>query len=133
MSTASETLAVSIQRPPDDVYAFVLTATNMPRWAPAFCRAIRPAGEGWVIVTPDGEFGLRFVPRNEFRVLDHYVTLASGQTAYVPMRVLATADGHSEVIFTLFRQPGMTDADFAQDRGMVERDLTTLKQVLENG
>jgi hypothetical protein len=47
------------------------------------------------------------------------------------MRVLADGSGGSEVIFTLFRQPTMTDADFARDKGMVEADLAKLKQVLE--
>jgi hypothetical protein len=40
----------------------------------------------------------RFVKRNEFGVLDHYVNPAPGVEVYVPMRVLANGSG-SEVIF----------------------------------
>ena len=37
----------------------------------------------------------------------------------------------SEVVFTLFRLPEMTDEKFAEDFGLVERDLRVLKQLLE--
>jgi hypothetical protein len=35
------------------------------------------------------------------------------------------------VLFTVFRRPEMTDQQFADDTAAVERDLRTLKQVLE--
>lgn len=63
-------------------------------------------------------------------VLDHWVTPAPGVEVYVPMRVVANGEG-SEVIFTLFQQPGMTDEQFAADARLVEQDLATLKKVLE--
>lgn len=47
------------------------------------------------------------------------------------MRAVPNGSG-SEVIFTLFRLPDMSDAKFAEDAGMVERDLKTLKCVMEN-
>jgi len=50
----------------------------------------------------------------------------------VPMRAVPNGEG-SEIIFTLFKQPGMTEKQFHKDQGMVEQDLATLKQVLEAG
>ena len=46
------------------------------------------------------------------------------------MRVVPNGSG-SEVIFTLFKTPEMSDKQFAEDAGLVERDLRTLKSVLE--
>jgi hypothetical protein len=46
------------------------------------------------------------------------------------MRVLSNGSG-SEVVFTLFQLPEMSDEQFAEDTAMVERDLKTLKNVLE--
>ena len=57
------------------------------------------------------------------------VTLPDGQTFNNPMRVVPNGAG-SLVTFTLFRQEGMSDADFARDVGMVESDLQALKRVL---
>lgn len=129
MNSSVLNLSISINRLPDEVYQYVLNAENMPRWA--FCKAVKKAATDWLMVTDEGEFPLRFVPENEFRIADHYVTVAPGVVVYVPMRVLANCTSGSEVIFTLFRQPTMTDADFARDKGMVEADLAKLKRTLE--
>lgn len=44
-------------------------------------------------------------------MLDHVVTLPSGKSVYNPLRVIPDGDV-SEVVFTLRRQPGMTDEQF---------------------
>ena len=129
-SSASTTLHITIDRTPDQVYAFVSNPAMLPQWATAFCKSIRPVGNGWIIDTPDGEVGLRFAEANAYGVLDHYVSLAPDVEIYVPMRVLKNGDV-SEVIFTLFRLPGMSDADYARDMAMVQKDLEMLKTVME--
>ena len=53
-----------------------------------------------------------------------------GVEVYVPMRVVRNGSG-SEVIFTAFRLPDMTDEKYAEDLGSVEKDLSTLKSILE--
>jgi len=126
----ARTLSVSIDCPPDQVYGFVSNPENFPRWATAFCRSIRKADSGWIVEMPQGQVNVRFVPRNTMGVMDHFVTPAPGVEIYVPMRIVANGSG-SEVIFTLFRMPGMTDEEFTADAGMVERDLETLKKVME--
>lgn len=126
----SRTLNISIACAPRKVIDFVADPRNLPRWASAFCKAVRPDGDNWIVETPNGPIGLRFVARNDFGVLDHYVTPVPGTEIYVPMRVVANGDG-SEVLFTLFRLPGMSEQDFARDAGMVECDLAELKRVLE--
>jgi hypothetical protein len=130
MTAAARTLTVSIDCPADQVYGFVSNPENLPRWATAFCRSIRRSDDGWIVEMPQGEVTVRFVPRNTMGVLDHFVMPAPNVEIYVPMRVVANGAG-SEVLFTLFRLPGMTDEAFAADAGMVERDLGTLKRVME--
>lgn len=73
---------------------------------------------------------MEFTPRNSFGVVDHTVIRASGQRVYVPMRLIANGRG-CELLFTLFREPGMSDAQFASDAGFVQRDLDGLKRLLE--
>ena len=51
-------------------------------------------------------------------------------TIHNPMRVVANREG-SEFVFTLIRQPGMSDGQFAKDKAAVENDLKTLKDLLE--
>ena len=74
---------------------------------------------------------MEFVEPNHLGILDHRVTLPSGQHVMVPLRVHAKGTG-SEVVFTLNREPGMTDEQMRVDAKMVERDLAALKKALEN-
>lgn len=126
----SRTLSVAIACPPRKVYEFVSNPENLSRWATAFCKSVRKSSDGWTVETPQGPVKIRFAEKNDFGVLDHYVTLASGVEVYVPMRVVPNGSG-SEVIFTLFKTPEMSDAQFAEDARMVERDLKALKSILE--
>ena len=63
-----------------------------------------------------GRVLVRFVPVNEYGVLDHDVVLPDGTSVTNPLRVLA--DGESaEVVFTARRRPGVTDEEWAADVG----------------
>lgn len=126
----SRILNVTIACPPRKVYEFVSNPENLPRWAAGLCKLVRKSDTGWIAETPQGPMQIRFAEKNDFGVLDHYVTTAQGVEIYVPMRVVPSGSG-SEVIFTLFRMPGMSDKQFAEDAGLVERDLETLKSMLE--
>jgi hypothetical protein len=126
----SRTLTVSIDCRPGKVYGFVSNPENLPRWATAFCKSIRKSEGRWIMETPLGPVGVRFVEKNEWGVLDHYVSPARGVEIQVPMRVVANGTG-SEVVFTLFQTPEMTDDKLAEDIRMVEQDLRTLKRILE--
>ena len=78
-----------------------------------------------------GRVGFAFAPRNELGVLDHEVRLPSGEVFYNPMRVVP--DGETcEVVFTLRRQQGMSEAEFERDAAAVAADLANLKQLLES-
>ncbi len=132
MSTmlASRTLSVSIQCSPDTAYEFVTNPENLTKWAHGLARSVRKQGSDWIVETPQGPMKIRFADENRFGVMDHYVTMPSGQEVYVPMRVLSNGSG-SEVIFTLFRLPDMSDERFAEDMELVDSDLRALKVELE--
>jgi carbon monoxide dehydrogenase subunit G len=122
---------VSIARPPAEVYEFASDPRNLPRWAAGLARSeVRKDGDEWVADAPFGKVRVRFAPRNSFGVMDHDVKLESGVSVHNPMRVMPNGKG-SEFVFTLIRQPGMSDEQFAKDKAAVEHDLQTLKDLLE--
>ena len=63
--------------------------------------------------------------------MDHDVTLPNGVTVYNPLRAIKNGKG-SEVIFTLYRQPEMSEEEFQRDASMVQKDLEKLKEILES-
>jgi len=126
----AKTVSVSIKCPGELVYAFVSNPENLPKWATAFAHSVKKVGNDWVVETPDGPMGIRFVEQNDFGVLDHYVILPSGQEVLNPMRVVRNGSG-SELMFTVFQVPDASNQKFAEDAAMVERDLRSLKSLLE--
>jgi hypothetical protein len=124
-------VSVTIDRRPADVYEFASDPRNLPRWAAGLVGSeVRQEGDEWVADASFGKVRIRFAPKNPFGVLDHDVRLESGVTIRNPMRVVPNGEG-SEFTFTLIRQPGMSDEKFAEDKAAVERDLRTLKELLE--
>lgn len=124
-------ISIYIARRPSEVYAFACDPRNLPLWAAGLARSgITRDGDAWLVDAPFGKARLRFAEPNGFGVLDHDVELDSGLVVHNPMRVLPNGEG-SEFVFSLFRQAGMSDEQFAADRRAVEQDLQSLKKRLE--
>jgi hypothetical protein len=130
MTLMANHISVSIERSAADVYQFASNPENLPRWAGGLSSSIKKVDGEWIAEAPMGTVKVKFADKNKFGVLDHEVTLASGIKFYNPMRVVPNRDG-SEVIFTLYRQAGMSDQKFADDAGSVQTDLNKLKVLLE--
>jgi hypothetical protein len=126
----SRAITVSIDRPFDKVYEFLVDPANWNQWAFGLGRNIRRSQDGWLVDSDGGVGRVQFTPRNSFGVIDHTVIRSSGQRVYVPMRLIANGSG-CELLFTLFREPSMSDAQFASEAGFVQRDLNGLKRLLE--
>jgi hypothetical protein len=126
----TRTISVYIDRSPQEVYNFAADPANVPRWAVGLGTAIEQVNGEWVAQTPDGPVTVRMTEPNPFGIMDHSVRIPSGEEVYNPMRVVPHGAG-AVVLFTVFRRPEMTDEQFAQDTAAVERDLRTLKQLLE--
>jgi hypothetical protein len=128
--TESRHLTVSIARPAAEVYAWARDPAHLPQWASGLASGVRLDRGEWVADSPMGRVLVRFVPVNEYGVLDHDVVLPDGTTVTNPLRVLPDGAG-CEVVFTLRRRPGMDDAALEADTAAVTADLATLRRVLE--
>lgn len=130
MTSDSRHIGQSIARPAQEVYAYASDPANLPAWAPGLGSSVEQIDERWFVETSEGRVGVAFAPPNEFGILDHDVTLSSGEIIHIPMRVIPDEDG-CEVVFTLRRLPGMKDEEFARDAGLVAGDLANLKRIIE--
>lgn len=132
MSLPSQTLSITIARSAAETYDYLSNPAKMPEWAAGLCISIAPTDKPniWRAKTVNGDANVRFTEKNEYGIADHYVTIGNNPEVYIPIRVIANGKG-SEVLFTLFRLPDMTDEKYRQDRAAVEKDLRTLKDKLE--
>jgi hypothetical protein len=126
----SRTLSVRINRPFAAVYEFLVNPANWNQWAFGLGKSLRQSNGGWIADSDGGIVKVRFTPRNDFGVVDHTVIRPAGAQIYVPMRLIRNGTG-CELLFTLFREPGMTDERYNSDTTFVQRDLNGLKELLE--
>ena len=131
MPSESRHITEWIDRPAGDIYEYASNPANIPEWAPGLGSAVEKVDGRWFVETGMGRVGVAFAERNELGVLDHDVTLPSGEVVHNPMRVMPDGAG-SEVEFVLRRRPDMTDEDFDRDESLVQADLTRLKHILED-
>lgn len=130
MTFPARHLSISIERPLEEVYAYASRPENIPRWAAGLGTAVRQGEGHWIAESPMGPIKVAFAPANPHGILDHDVTLPTGEVVHNPLRILRNARG-SEVVFTLYRRPGVSDSDYEADASAVRRDLETLKRLLE--
>ena len=132
MYTGSESkhVSVAISRSARDVYNYASDPATWPEWAAGLGSSFEQVGDHWVADSPMGRVGVAFAERNNYGVLDHTVTMPSGEVVYNPMRVIADGDG-SEVVFTIRRRAGVTDTEFDADAQAVAADLARLKEIME--
>lgn len=121
-------LSVTIPKAWAEVYGWLSDPANWPHWASGLGELRHDAARDIWTAQQDGvgEVTIDFTPPNGFGILDHRVTLPDGREIYVPMRAIANGDG-TEVVFTLFRQPGMDDATWKRDEEWVKGDLEQLR------
>ena len=123
-------ISTAIERAPQEVYAFASDPANLPSWAAGLGSSITEVDGAWIAESSMGRLKMEFAADNLFGILDHTVTLPTGESFYNPVRVFANGTG-SEIVFALFRLPGVSDEDFERDAASVGRDLATLKALLE--
>lgn len=93
MSFPVKHITITIKRSPNDVYAFASNPANLPQWAAGLSGAsIIQSGSHWISESPMGQVKIKFAERNKFGVLDHDVTLPSGEVNHNPFRVIPNSD-----------------------------------------
>ena len=130
MTFTAKHISVPINRSAAQVYEFASNPENLPNWAAGLSGSIKKVNEDWIAESQMGRVKVKLAEKNNLGVLDHDVTLPSAVKVYNPMRVFPNNDG-SELVFTLYRRPEMSDQEFAEDAKAVEKDLATIRTLLE--
>lgn len=128
MAHDSRVITVHIARPLSEVAAYLADPAHMNDWAAGLGHSLRQDADGWHAEGAAGPVRIRFAPKNDLGVFDHWVETPSGEV-YVPLRAVAHGHG-TDVQLTLFRTPGMDDAHMDADAAHMRTDLDTLARRL---
>jgi hypothetical protein len=129
----ASTRSISIDVPPQVVLDLVADPTELPRWAPAFARAVRPAGgDHWVVDTGEREVRIRVRVSRELGTVDFLVADAPpGFEIGTFTRVVRNGVG-SEFIFTAFHPDSTSEIEMAEQRAVVAVELQTVRALCES-
>ncbi len=83
-----------ITRGAAEVYEYASDPVHLPEWAPGLGSSVENLDGRWFVDSPSGKVGFAFVERNPYGVLDHEVTLPSGD-------VITTRCGSSPTVTAL--------------------------------
>lgn len=123
-------ISQKIRRQPAVVAIFAGSPENLPQWAAGLSSGIRHEHGRWITDAPMGIVEVRFTGEISLGILDHDVIFPGGEVVHNPLRVLRNGDG-SEVVFTLYRLPGVSDDEFERDASLIRDDLLRLRGLLE--
>ena len=113
-----------------EVMSVAADLTRLPEWALGFAAGAEPDGTAWVIDAPFGRVRAEFAIDIERGILDHDVTMPDGTAVHNRLRV-EPRPGGSELVFTVVRQPGMSDEQLSADVAAVAADLRRLAELCE--
>ena len=127
----SDTQSISIDAAPQTVLDLVADPTALPRWAPAFARAVRPHGDEWIVDTGHGELRIRVRVSSVHGTVDFLAAgLPPGVEVGAFSRVVANGGG-SEFMFTQFFADGTPEVDIARQQDVVAVELLTVQRLCE--
>jgi polyketide cyclase/dehydrase/lipid transport protein len=125
----AETRTISIAARPHVVLDVVADPYNLPRWAPAFARAVRPAGEDWLVDQGEGEARITVRVSRPHGTVDLLAAADHDRGAFT--RVVPNGDG-SEYLFTLFFAEGTDEAAVSRQMTVVEEELQRVRALCED-
>jgi uncharacterized protein YndB with AHSA1/START domain len=127
----AHTFTTEINRPRDEVYAFINKPENLPKWADGFAKGVKVENGHHKVVTPDGEMYLAFESNAKLGVIDMWAGPTQDQMDVFPVRVIARPDGSTVTTMTLFQTPDANDDVFAKQIESLSRETGELKRILE--
>lgn len=126
------TKSVTIDRPADEIYAFLADLNNWPKWAIINVLSAEPGDEsGWwkITIAGQGQGEIRLHAHAATRVLDHDYR-DSDFSATVPARVIPNGRG-ADFMMTFAQPEGLEDDAFDELLTQFEVEFETLKKILE--
>lgn len=123
----SKTLTAALPEDSQAIFAWIADPENLPQWHSAFCRSVRRENGRWMVESPRGLLGIRFIRDDRALVLDWIVRFDDGQELTTAIRVLPNGDG-SEIVVTLLKPAGFSEAAFQEQFRWIESALRELRK-----
>jgi uncharacterized membrane protein len=128
----AQSVTTVINRPQDEVFAFINKIENLPKWANEFAKGGVKEDDGHhKVVTPQGELFLSYDADPKRGLIDMWAGPTEDQMGVFPVRTIPLPDGSTAVTTTLYQTPDVDEAAFARQIESLTRETGNLKRLLE--
>ena len=128
----SRTISMAINRPSDEVYAFLSNPRNLTRWTGGvLVGPLEQVGEHiWQTDYEGAKVNLEFTPPNALGVIDLAITAHGAPDQFYRTRVFPNGAG-TELCCTILQRAHESDAEFQSNIEWLRADLLVLKSFIE--
>ena len=120
------TLNLLVSTPRDTVFNFLADIENLPRWAPSLCERLYLFGGRWMTLSRQGELPVELETEARSGVIDLHAGTGRKDSAVLPLRVLAVAEGSTLISVTYLPAPEWPAGVMQCDADAFEGDLEAL-------
>ena len=124
----NRTVTTVLDAPKDEVFGFLATIENLPKWATEFARELRYEDGKAKVVNGLGEFYFEIDSDPDTGVIDMYAGATEDELALFPTRVVELPGGRSAYTFTMFQAPGMPDELFSSQHRSLLREFDNIRR-----
>lgn len=132
----SRTGVIVLPVPREDVFRYLASVHNLPRWATEFCSELKLVDGKYKVVTCPalGKQELFFQINSDEKtgVIDMLAGPTEDRMAVFPSRVLDLGNGSSVFIFTMFQSPETDDEQFAMQYKNLQKEFENIRKELMN-
>ena len=123
----SRTVTTVLAAPKTEVFEYLASVENLPKWATEFARELKHEGGKTKVVNGLGELYFSIEADPETGVIDMYAGPTEDALALFPTRVVALPGAQSAYTFTMFQAPGSPDDLFEAQYQALLREFENIR------
>jgi len=123
----ARTVTTVLDRPREDVFAFLSKVDNLPLWATEFARQLKYEHGKAKVVNGLGELYFAIEADPATGVIDMYAGPSEDEMALFPTRVVALGPARSAYSFTMFKAPGTPDELYEAQHRSLQREFDNIR------
>ena len=125
---SSRTVTAVLDAPKEQVFDYLSTIDNLPKWASEFARELKYEDGKIKVVNGLGEFYVSIDADPDTGVIDMYAGPTESELALFPTRVVGLPAGGSAYSFTMFQGAEMPDELFESQYRSLLREFENIER-----
>jgi len=125
----SKTVTCTVNKPKNEVFAFLSKVENLTKWASEFVDEVNLVDGKYIAKNPNGQVFFRFDTDEKTGVIDMYSGATEEEMTLAPMRVIELPENTAAIIFTIFRHSGVDSHSWRLFCDYAEKEIENIERI----